>query len=561
MPDLQPYYPSSDTLLNLEFLINGVNTGLDVLLKEATIQFELNRIPMAKFTFVDAANHVEEEEELPINSLTRNAGAPPIAIEVKVNFEGNSETIFKGIIKSLDKRIEGEQITAKVECKDIALQLTQSSSEEENNNQTFGDKLTLFTRDLTVSDNLTNQPWSEEQITHNTSTTPWDYLIGFLDSIGMMVALRNTEFAGIDILNNNHEPSYKAENGINVFTFNGRIDPERRRSSVTIERWDIESQSVSRVSSEQNADENPHTVRVSQTSLQESTLERIANATLERSNIAAIQGRVNTFGNLSAKLGDYITFSKVNNDIDDIPLLISQEVHSFENGCWKTEYTFGLENERSFTESTSPGVNNTQAQIGQSNTLNGLQIGVVTQIEEDPNNQFRIKVRIPILSEKGEGIWARLATLNASNETGSFFIPDVDDEVIVGCIGNNPDTPVVLGCLYSSNKPMPFPIDANNYKKGFVTKEGTRIIIDGETKSIEISTNDGNKVLISDDQKGITLEDANSNKVILNDRGITIESCKDLNIKANGNIKVEGIQTGIEASSQLELKGSIINLN
>ncbi|WP_417354306.1 phage baseplate assembly protein V [Flavobacterium sp.] len=561
MPDLQPYYPSSDTLLNLEFLINGVNTGLDVLLKEATIQFELNRIPLAKFTFVDAANHVEEEEELPINSLTRNAGDPPIAIEVKVNFEGSSETIFKGIIKSLDKRIEGDQITAKVECKDIALQLTQSSSEEENNNQTFGDKLTLFTRDLTVSDNLTNQPWSEEQITHNTSTTPWDYLIGFLDSIGMMVALRNTEFTGIDILDTNHEPSYKAENGINVFTFNGRIDPERRRSSVTIERWDIETQSVSRVSSEQNADDNPHTVRVSQTSLQESTLEKIANATLERSNIAAIQGRVTTFGNLSAKLGDYITFSKVNNDIDDIPLLISQEVHSFENGCWKTEYTFGLENERSFTESTSPGVNNTQAQIGQSNTLNGLQIGVVTQIEEDPNNQFRIKVRIPILSENGEGIWARLATLNASNETGSFFIPDVDDEVVVGCIGNNPDTPVVLGCLYSSNKPMPFPIDANNYKKGFVTKEGTRIVIDGETKSIEISTNDGNKVLISDDQKGITLEDANSNKVILNDQGITIESCKDLNIKANGNIKVEGIQTGIEASSQLELKGSIINLN
>ncbi|NJM79700.1 MAG: hypothetical protein HC854_08920 [Flavobacterium sp.] len=183
-----------------------------------------------------------------------------------------------------------------------------------------------------------------------------------------------------------------------------------------------------------------------------------------------------------AKAGDYITFNKVNPEIDNKTLLITQEEHTFENGCWKTVYNYGLENERTFTQNTTPGLNNTHAEIGQSNSINGLQIGVVTKIVEDPNNQFRIKVRLTQLSESGEGVWARLATLNASSNMGSYFIPSINDEVIVGCLNNNPDTPIILGSLYSSNKAMPYPIEENNYKKGFVTKEETRIIMDDEKR-------------------------------------------------------------------------------
>jgi phage baseplate assembly protein gpV len=470
-------------------------------------------------------------------------------------------TLFKGIIKSLDKHIENSQVVAKIECKDIALRLSQSSTEAENKNQTFEDKLTLFTNNLELSDNLSGQDWGEEQITHNNTTVPWDYLIGFLDSIGMMISLRNAAFTGIDILSPESEAIYMAENGINVFAFTGKLDAEQRRSSITIERWDIENQETSNVNVSQDTSENPHTVRLSETVLQDSTLERIANAIMAKSNIASITGKVSTFGNLIAKSGDYISFNKVNPEIDNQVLLITQEEHIIENGCWKTEYIYGLESERSFTQNTTAGVNNTHAEIGQSNSINGLQIGIVTQIHEDPNNQFRVKVRIPMLSESGEGVWARLATINASNEMGSYFIPSVNDEVILGCLNNNPDTPIILGSLYSSSKAMPFPITEDNYLKGFVTKEETKIMMDDEKKSIELSTKNGNTLTISDDLKGFVIEDENSNKIILNDQGITIESCKDLNIKATGDIKVEGVQIGIEASAIMELKGSMINLN
>lgn len=556
----KPFFPS-DTLLKLEFLINDENTGLDTLMTEAKVHFELNKIPFAKFTFIGSNDELDKNEKLPIDVLTRNPDEVPLKIEVKISFENESKTLFKGIVKSLDKQIENNQIVAKIECKDIAMRLSKSSTEAENNNQTFEDKLSLFAKDLELSKNLLNQDWGKENITHNTTTVPWDYLIGFLDSIGMMVALRNATFTGIDILETPAKPDYKAENGMNIFDFTGKLDAEKRKSEVTIERWDVENQETTKVSASQSSSENTHTVRISETNLQESTIQRIANTIIAKSNIASIMGKVTTFGNLIAKAGDYISFDKVNPEIDNKILLITQEEHTIEKGCWRTEYSYGLESEKTFTQNTTSGVNNAHAEVGQSNSINGLQIGIVTKIIEDPNNQFRIKVRLPQISGSGEGVWARLATMNASKEMGSYFIPSINDEVIVGCLNNNPDTPIILGSLYSSNKPMPYPIEEKNYIKGFVTKEGTRIIMDDEKKSIEVSTKKGNKLLISDDLKGFVLEDENSNKIIMNDQGITIESCKDFNVKATGNIKMEGININAEGSGNMTLKGTMINLN
>ena len=67
--------------------------------------------------------------------------------------------------------------------------------------------------------------------------------------------------------------------------------------------------------------------------------------------------------------------------------------------------------------------------------------------------------------------------------------------------------------------------------------------------------------MISEDEKGIVLEDENKNKITMNDSGISIESYKDFTIKANGNIKIEGMQTAIKSSAITEIKGSLIKLN
>ncbi len=74
----------------------------------------------------------------------------------------------------------------------------------------------------------------------------------------------------------------------------------------------------------------------------------------------------------------------------------------------------------------------------------GVYPALVTDIK-DPDGQGRVKVALP-WSPDGDGAsyaaWARLATLMAGNGRGSWFIPDVDDEVLVGLRGRRPAAPV-----------------------------------------------------------------------------------------------------------------------
>ncbi|CAD7797970.1 Actin cross-linking toxin VgrG1 [Chryseobacterium aquaeductus] len=551
----QPYIPVDD-LLTLEFLTDGTNNGLDTLLMEGQVSFELNKIPSAKFTFIGSNADVDQETAQPTGDLKKGQ-----SIEVKVKVDNRPQTLFKGFIKSIEKRISESSVTLKIECKDDAYQLTKISEERENNSQTFEDKLKLFTKDLTLSETLSGKEWGQENISHNVHTIPWDYLVGFLDSIGMMVKIRNGEFNALDLLEAVPEEKYVAENGINVFVFSGREDESIKLSKASIEYWDPSSQSMEKIEAEQEAENNIKTLTLNESRFLSSTVTRMANTFLKKSAHSVIQGHVTTFGNLEAKAGDFLICNKLSREIDQKKLLISKEFHTFENASWKTEYTLGLESVQSFAETNSPSIPSQQAQTGQTNSVSGLLIGVVTQIEEDPDTQFRIKVRIPTLSENGEGVWARLSNVFSGNEMGSFFIPNVDDEVIVGCLGNNPDTPIILGSLYSSQNAMPFPIEKENHTKAFLTKEGTKIQLDDEKKSIELSTKKGNKLLISDDEKGFVLEDENGNKILMNADGITLDSSKDLILKAKMDFKMDSAKAALSASATMDVKGSIIKLN
>ncbi|MEC4004869.1 phage baseplate assembly protein V [Flavobacterium sp. SUN052] len=552
---IKPYVPEDD-VLKFEFKVANTNNGLDSLLKEASINFELNKIPTAKFSFVASNIEVNKDQLLSSDSLKEN-----VTIEFIITTGKAKKTLFKGKIKSVEKVQNNNSITTKIECKDLALSLTFPSEEKETNDTTFKDKLTKIADKLKVGEGLTGA-WENEKITYNTSTLPWDFVVSYLDSIGVLLAVKNGELSGIDYKKEAPTEKYVAENGINVFSFSGKIDESKKIKKVSIEAWDSSSQALKKSDSEQDApNPNIKTIRLNENNLTEGTIKLMADAILKKSSHTSISGKVSTFGNLNAGIGDFIILNKVNESIDGKKVLISGELHTIENGCWRTEYTLGLESEQGFAANATKNNANPQSQIGQTNLVSGLLIGIVMQIEDDPKKEFRIKVKIPALAENGNGVWARLATLNASNQMGSFFIPNVNDEVILGCFGSNPDTPVILGGLYSSAIKPPYEIKKENYIKAFVTKEGTKIEFDDEKKQIELSTKKGNKILISDDKKGITLEDENKNKIVMNADGILIESAKDIILKAKGDVKIDGVNIKVKASANIELKGSMIKLN
>jgi len=188
--------------------------------------------------------------------------------------------------------------------------------------------------------------------------------------------------------------------------------------------------------------------------------------------------------------------------------------------------------------------------------VHGLQIGIVTQLESDPDGENRIKVRMPIISSSDEGIWARLSTLDAGKERGSFFLPEINDEVIVGFINDDPRDAVVLGMVHSSKMPAPLTAEDTNHKKGFTTRSKMKMIFDDEKKSYTLETPAGKKIIVDEDAGEIKIMDENQNKLVMDSNGILIQSNGKIEIKATQDLKMEGLNVDIKAQAKFAAEAS-----
>jgi Rhs element Vgr protein len=225
--------------------------------------------------------------------------------------------------------------------------------------------------------------------------------------------------------------------------------------------------------------------------------------------------------------------------------------HEFGGGTWTTELQFGGE-PLWFLEQHPPA----PPAAALIPPVSGLQVGVVTALAGDPDGEERIQVRMPLVGADEEGLWARLATLDAGNQRGAVFRPEIDDEVVLGFLHDDPRQAVVLGMLHSSAKPAPIAASDDNHQKGFVTRSGISVLFDDDKVSVTIQTPNGNTVTLSDDDGGIRLTDENSNRLVLDADGITIESAADITIKASGDVNIEGVNTHAKASAQFKAEGS-----
>jgi uncharacterized protein involved in type VI secretion and phage assembly len=155
-----------------------------------------------------------------------------------------------------------------------------------------------------------------------------------------------------------------------------------------------------------------------------------------------------------------------------------------------------------------------------------------------------------------EGVWARLATLDAGNARGTYFRPEVDDEVVVGFFHDDPAFPVVLGMLHSSALPPPEEAAEDNHLKGYTSRGNLKLVFDDENGVITIETPEGNSLLLTDGDGGIALSDQNGNSLVMNSDGIELSSAGNIKVAANGDIGVEGINTELKGSAAFKAEGS-----
>ena len=128
--------------------------------------------------------------------------------------------------------------------------------------------------------------------------------------------------------------------------------------------------------------------------------------------------------------------------------------------------------------------------------LQGLHAAVVRKLDGDPLKEYRIQIELPWMDGKNKLLWARLSTMYATNASGNFFLPEPDDEVVVGFMNEDPGHPIILGGVYGEKHKPPYEYEAKNNTKAIVTREKMRIEFNEEKKVITISTPGKNSILV-----------------------------------------------------------------
>ena len=213
-----------------------------------------------------------------------------------------------------------------------------------------------------------------------------------------------------------------------------------------------------------------------------------------------------------------------------------------------------------------------------------LYLGKVVQLENDPQGEFRVLITIPAMKKTNNGIWAALASIDAGMNRGVFFLPEIGDNVIIGFVNGDLESPVILGSLHSQSKPPAItPSDANN-EKGFTTRSKMHIRFNDQTNTITIDTPAGNSIVLDESGMQIEIKDQSSNKITMSSAGITLESPMNieikagaslslsagnkisirgasLSVKADADISVEGASSTLSSFGITEIKGSLVKIN
>jgi uncharacterized protein involved in type VI secretion and phage assembly len=169
----------------------------------------------------------------------------------------------------------------------------------------------------------------------------------------------------------------------------------------------------------------------------------------------------------------------------------------------------------------------------------GVYPALVKLIHGDPDGMGRVKVTLPWAKDPSGAAyetWARIATLMGGKNRGSWFIPDVDDEVLVAFEGGNPRRPYILGGLWNGKDAPPESMDGkgSNNKKVIRSRNGVKVTLNDANgrEQLIMETPGGQKVTLEDGPGSIELRDANGNSVKLQPSGITIQASAKVSITA-----------------------------
>lgn len=559
--------------------VNGNEVPRTILFTSIIVEQEINKIPWAKLSIIDGDGSISD-----FTVSDQDLFVPGNTIEIFAGYHSDESSIFQGIIIKHGIKVRGDSSFLLVECRDQAVKLTVGKKNKYYSNQADSDIIQDILNNYGLTANIATTSVQHKELVQF-DVTDWDFMISRLEANGQICVVdAGTITSQAPSLGS---PVLSLLFGGTIIEFDSEMDARDQYEGVTAYAWDYSNQQLLNIAANEPGLTETGNITASDLStviglssydlkhtgnVPQEELQAWADAQLLKNRLAKVKGRVKFQGfpgvtpatTLSlAGLGD-----RVNGDV-----FVAAVRHEIAGGDWLTDAQFGLSPQ--WFSAQYPV--NTPKAAGILPAVNGLQIGIVTQLENDPDGEDRICVRLPIVDAGDQGIWSRVASLDAGNNRGMFFRPEINDEVIVGFLNDDPRDAIVLGMVNSSSKPAPLQASDQNDIKGYTSRSGITLTFDDNKVSVTLQTPGGRSLAIDDNAGSIQLQDGNGNQIVIDSNGITIKSASALSLQAKNDVSVQGNNmslnaqmsfsaqgnTGIElkSSATAVLKGSLVQIN
>lgn len=553
---------SSTDSIRVRLLSDGLEIGARHPVLSVVVTRVLGRIPAARVELVDGD---DVGAGFPLSG--EGSLAPGRSLEIVAGYGDREERLFRGLVvrHAVSTRRSG-RCTLVVECRDVVVKATAARRSALYSDSTDADILSGLLQRYGLKTRVDDTAVVHAQMMQ-VDATDWDFLLERAEANGLVVRVEDGD-VWVERPNTSGAAAMHLGPRSELYEVDLETDARLQLAGASGEAWDAGGQETLVGEADEPAFATPGTQSAGELAavlgagpvtlrhgggLTAEELRAWAGGRLLRSRMALVRGRVRCQGDPRFKPGLLVELEGVGRRFSG-KAYVSGVRHELTPGRWETDVQFGpgAEAPREGTAIEAP------AAAGLVPASHGLQIGVVTQLADDPQGEERIQVRLPLLAPGGAGVWARLALLDAGDGRGSVFRPEVGDEVVIGFLHQDPRHPVVLGMLHSSAKPSPLPASDDNHKKGFITRSGIELVFDDDKQEVRMTTPKGNALLLSDDAEGLTLTDSSGNSVELSPDGIVIRSAGSLTLAADGEVTIKGKSIALDGQNEVSVKAQEI---
>ncbi len=166
--------------------------------------------------------------------------------------------------------------------------------------------------------------------------------------------------------------------------------------------------------------------------------------------------------------------------------------------------------------------------------INGVVIGIVEKVVDDPDKTNRVEVSLPWYAS-GYRAWARVVQPYAGADYGCTWTPEKDSEVLVAFAHGDMRFPYVLGALHSPVDAPPTTRTSSSDVKTLLTPSGLELRFDEQNGTVTVRAGDR--------------------------ASITLDAAGTISIDAADTLSLNAATVEITGTSEVKVSGGTIKLN